>query len=175
MDLLVRILAGPNGAGKTTFADNYVPRSGEAPYFINADMIARGLSPFAPEKAAFKAGRLMLMEMEDLTRQRVGFTFESTLSGRSWIRWISRWRTAGYWVEIVYLGLSSAELAVRRVAFRVEQGGHGVAEEVIRRRYSKSLQNFHGIYKSLVDSWFFYNNDDDSRDPVLVDLGGRDE
>jgi len=129
------IIAGPNGAGKTTFARIFLPEEAQCPRFINADLIAAGLSPFAPEAEAFKAGRLMLSEMAHCVAQGQSFAFETTLSGLAYLRHISQWRNLGYHVSLFFLGLPSVELAIARVAERVRQGGHNIPEPVIRRRF----------------------------------------
>lgn len=152
------IIAGPNGAGKTTFAGQFLPQEAECPDFINVDLIAAGLSPFDPAAAALRAGRLMLSEIHSRTRQRQSFAFETTLSGVTYARMIPGWRQAGYHVKIVFLSLVSPELAIASVRARVAQGGHAVAEPVIRRRFAAGLSNFHNVYKALADSWVLYDN-----------------
>ena len=117
------IIAGPNGAGKTTFAEEFLPREADCPDFINADLIARGLSPFAPEKAAFEAGRIMLAQMAARVKAGKSFAFETTLSGLAYSRRIPRWRAAGYHVKMIFLSLPSVELALARIRARVAQGG----------------------------------------------------
>ena len=126
----VLILAGPNGAGKTTFAREYLIHEADCPMFINADLIADGLSPFAPEKAALRAGRIMLRMMVEAARKGESFAFETTLAGRNYARHISAWRRQGYVVKLHFLALPSAEVAIARVAERVRQGGHDVPEDV---------------------------------------------
>lgn len=152
------IIAGPNGAGKTTFAREFLPREANCPDFINADLIAAGLSPLAPERAAFHAGRLMLQEIERRVSAGESFAFETTLSGHHYARLIPRWRALGYTVELIFLSLPSPELAVRRVRSRVAQGGHDVPEAVIRRPFDGGLRKFHHIYKTLVSSWTLCDN-----------------
>jgi predicted ABC-type ATPase len=152
------IIAGPNGAGKTTFAREFLPREADCPEFINVDLIAAGLSPFDPAKAALRAGRLLLQEVARRVRGRENFAFETTLAGRNYARLIPRWQAAGYHVKLIFLGLSSADLAVERVAARVAQGGHDVPDEVIRRRFDAGLRNLEGLYQQLVNSWVLYDN-----------------
>lgn len=152
------IIAGPNGAGKTTFAREFLPNEAHCPDFINADLIAAGLSPFQPETVAIRAGRLMLEEIETRIDQRQSFAFETTLSGRTYAHKIKEWRAMGYHVKLIFLSLPDADLAVARVAARVAQGGHGVPEEIIRRRFTSGLRNFEQIYKPLVDAWILYDN-----------------
>jgi predicted ABC-type ATPase len=152
------IIAGPNGAGKTTFAREFLPREAECPDFINVDLIAAGLSPFAPERSAVRAGRLVLHEIRQRARRGDSLACETTLSGRGYARMIPQWRAAGYRVKLICLSLPSVELAVERVAARVAQGGHPVPEDVIRRRFRSGLRNFSEIYASIVDSWVLYDN-----------------
>lgn len=152
------IIAGPNGAGKTTFAREFLPREADCPDFINVDLIAAGLSPFDPDRASIRAGRLVLQEIKRRVRQRKSFAFETTLSGRSYAQLIPQWRAAGYHVKLIFLNLPDANLAVARVAARVSQGGHNVREKVIRRRVDSGLRNFNNVYQALVSSWVLYDN-----------------
>ncbi len=154
----VVIIAGPNGAGKTTFAREFLPNEGHCPTFINADLIAAGLSPFNPEAVALRAGRLMLEEIENQVRNRNSFAFETTLSGIVYRQKIREWKNLGYHVKLVFLSLPNADVAVARVAARVAQGGHNIPETVIRRRFSQGLHNFETIYQPLVDAWVHYDN-----------------
>ncbi len=157
-DLKVIIIAGPNGAGKTTFAREFLPHEAACPVFVNADLIAAGLSPFDVEAAALQAGRLMLQELERYFQERRSFAFETTLSGRTWLRHIARWQDAGYRVELIFLRLKSADDAVARVAQRVKQGGHHIPESVIRRRFAAGLKNFTQHYAHAVNAWALYDN-----------------
>ena len=162
------IIAGPNGAGKTTFAREFLPNEASCPIFVNADLIAAGLSPFAPELVAFKAGRLMLEEIADHAKRGDSFAFETTLSGLVYARMIPVWRSSGYLVELAFLSLPDAEMAIERVAMRVRQGGHNIPEAVIRRRFAHGIDNFER-YKLLVDSWQLYDNS--STPAVLIEEG----
>ena len=162
----VLIIAGPNGAGKTTFAREFLPQEAGCPIFINADLIAAGLSPFAPEVEAVRAGRLMLAEMRRHFLAGKSFAFETTLAGRGYVRLIREWQAAGYMVKIIFLKLADAEQAIVRVAERVRQGGHHVADDVVRRRFTAGLANFDKLYVPLADSWALYDNGGNS--PVLV-------
>jgi predicted ABC-type ATPase len=152
------IIGGPNGAGKTTFAREFLPREAECPDFINADLIAAGLSPFDPDRASLRAGRMVLEEIQRRISRNESFAFETTLSGRGYASMIQRWRAKGYKVRLIYLDLPAADLAVARVSARVAQGGHNVPEDVIRRRFEKGLANFHNLYKAIVSSWVLYDN-----------------
>jgi predicted ABC-type ATPase len=162
------IIAGPNGAGKTTFAREFLPTDAELPNFVNADLIAAGLSPFAPDLAAFRAGRIMLETIADYAKRGESFSFETTLSGLSYAQMIPVWRSSGYLVKLFFLSLPDDEMAIERVAIRVKQGGHNVPEDVIRRRFAHGLQNFER-YKLLVDSWQMYDNS--GAPTVLLDEG----
>jgi predicted ABC-type ATPase len=167
----VIIIAGPNGAGKSTFAREFLPNEAGCPIFVNADLIAAGLSPFAPEDAALRAGRIMLAEIQRHFRSGVSFAFEATLAGRRYARLIPRWQAAGYQVHLIFLRLPDADMAVARVAVRVAQGGHHVAEEMIRRRFVQGWANFQNLYRELVDSWQLYDNSGEHA--VLVAQGGK--
>jgi predicted ABC-type ATPase len=156
--LRVIIIAGPNGAGKTTFAREFLPNEAGCPVFVNADLIAAGLAPFAPETAAVQAGRLMLQELARHFAARTSFAFETTLSGRGYLRMIAQWQAAGYRVKLLFLELASADEAIARVAQRVEQGGHDIPVEVIRRRFIAGRSNFERLYSPKVDAWALYDN-----------------
>ncbi|MCK5526784.1 MAG: zeta toxin family protein [Candidatus Latescibacteria bacterium] len=161
------IIAGPNGAGKTTFAREFLPQEAGCPVFVNADLIAEGLSPFSPEASAIRAGRLMLEEIAAHVRRLESFAFETTLSGRLYARMIPKWQQLGYKVKLIFLSLPDLEMAISRVSLRVAQGGHSVPEPVIRRRFDAGLRNFHDVYKGLVDAWVFYDNA--GKTPVPID------
>lgn len=167
----VVIIAGPNGAGKTTFAREFLPHEASCPTFINADLIAAGLSPFAPEQAAIPAARLMLQAIEEQETKGNSFALETTLSGKRYIRAIQHWQVMGYTVELIFLELPTAEMAIQRVAARVAQGGHNIPEPTIRRRFEAGLNNFHHLYKPLVDFWMHYDNGGDM--PRLIDWSER--
>ena len=169
MSKKIIIIAGPNGAGKTTFARSFLPEEAQCSRFINADLIAAGLSPFAPDVEAFKAGRLMLEEIADCVRKRESFAFETTLSGLSYLARIRKWREQGYHVSLFFLSLPDAETAIARVAERVRQGGHDIPEAVIRRRFAAGLRNLENAYKSEVDSWAKYDNVGER--PTLLEWG----
>lgn len=144
----ILIIAGPNGAGKTTFAREFLPNEADCPVFVNADLIASGLSPFAPESAAVQAARLMLQELARHTAARQSFAFETTLAGRGYLRLIEQWEAAGYRVKLLFLQLASAEEAIARIAQRVRQGG-----------------------RAQVDTWMLYENA--GTQPVLLDWSNK--
>lgn len=170
MQKKVIIIAGPNGAGKTTFAKEYLPGEAGCPVFVNVDLIAAGLSPFAPERVALQASRLMVREMDGLLRRGESFAVETTLAARGYTRRISQWCEAGYFVKLVFLALPSVEIALARVSMRVAQGGHAVPEAVVRRRYESGWRNFTEIYCRLVDAWRLFDNS--GPEPALLDEGG---
>lgn len=163
----VIVIAGPNGAGKTTFAREFLPNEAGCPVFVNADLIAAGLAPFAPETAAVQAGRLMLQELARHFAARESFAFETTLAGRGHVHHIRAWQAAGYRVKLLFLQLDSAEEAIARVAQRVRQGGHDIPEATIRRRFAAGRANFERLYAPLVDAWALYDNA--GATPVLLD------
>lgn len=169
MSKKIIIIAGPNGAGKTTFARSFLPEEAQCTRFINADLIAAGLSPFAPEAEALKAGRLMLEEIAGCVRRGESFAFETTLAGFSYLARIRQWRAQGYHVSLFFLCLPDAETAIARVAERVRQGGHDIPAEVIRRRFTAGLHNLENKYKSVVDTWAKYDNVGER--PTLLEWG----
>lgn len=157
------IIAGPNGAGKTTLSYTILPEIFDVDEFINADEIAKGLSPLNPGKANIRAGRLMLSRMKELLAEGNSFAFETTLATQSYASLIKKAKTSDYSVTLLFLALDSIELAKSRVRGRVAEGGHDIPEEVIERRYKKGLVNFFDIYLHLVDQWVLINN---SRDHI---------
>jgi len=152
------IIAGPNGAGKTTFAREFLPREAGIVHFVNADLIAAGLSPLKPELAALAGGRLLLSELDRLAAARADFAFESTLSGQTYAKRMREWKAAGYRIEIVFLRLASVRLALRRIADRVRQGGHAVPAADVRRRFHRGWKNFETTYRALAAAWAVYDN-----------------
>jgi len=152
------IIAGPNGAGKTTFAREYLTQEAGIVHFVNPDLIASGLSPLRPELAALDAGRLFLREVDRLVQTTSDFAFESTLSGLSHVNRLQRMKSVGWRIEIVYLRISSPQLAIRRIAARVKQGGHDVPRRDVLRRFGRSWINFTKQYRLLADTWSVYDN-----------------
>jgi len=155
------MIAGPNGAGKTTFANTFLPDYAHCDVFINADLIARGLAPFAPERAAMKAGRLVLERINALVKDHHSFGLESTMAGKGYLSFFKRIRQKGYRITVFFLWLPKADLAVQRVADRVKLGGHFVPEKDIRRRYTRGIDNFWRIYRPFIDQWIIFDNSRD--------------
>jgi predicted ABC-type ATPase len=168
----VIVIAGPNGAGKSTTAPMLLKGTLGVTEFVNADVIAQGLSAFQPESAAFHAGRVMLERLHFLAKERVDFAFETTLASRSFTPWIAKLKQSGYTFHLVFLWLPSADFAVARVAERVRVGGHDVPEETIRRRYNKGIENFFQLYRPLSVTWRVYDNSEPSWPRIVADGRG---
>lgn len=152
------IIAGCNGAGKTTASFTILPEMLNCNEFVNADEIAKGLSPFQPETVAFEAGRIMLNRINELLEQQVDFAFETTLSSLTYQHTIKRAQEKGYFVTLIFFWLESIELAKERVKIRVKQGGHSIPEDVIERRYKRGLKNYFEIYINLCDSSMLFQS-----------------
>lgn len=152
------IIAGPNGAGKTTASYTILPEILDCREFVNADEIAKGLSPFRPEKAAIEGGRIMLLRIKSLMESGENFAFETTLASRSFAKLITKAKHLGYDVTLLFLYLDSSEMAISRVQKRVSEGGHSIPIEVIKRRYERGLRSFFTIYSHAVDKWIFVDN-----------------
>ena len=168
----VIVIAGPNGAGKSTTAPMLLKGTLGVTEFVNADVIAQGLSAFQPERAAFHAGRVMLERLHYLAKERVDFAFETTLASRSFAPWIAKLKQSGYTFHLVFLWLPSTDFAVARVAERVRMGGHHVPEETIRRRYNKGIENFFRLYRPLSVTWRLYDNSEPSWPRIVADGRG---
>ena len=169
------IIAGPNGAGKTTFARKFLPQYVECLEFVNADFIAGGLSPFAPERAAIHAGRLVLEQIHSLAERRLDFGFETTLSGKTYVKLLQGMKEGGYLIHIFFLWISDVELALERIRLRVRNGGHHIPEDVVRRRFIRSLPNFLRIYKPLANSWVIFDNSGDIPRMIAIEESGKIE
>lgn len=154
------IIAGCNGAGKTTASFTILPEILNCFEFVNADEIARGLSPFQPEKVALEAGRIMLKRIDELFKLKVDFAFETTLASKTYKEKVLYAQANGYKVTLLFLWLRNVELAIERVKSRVEEGGHNIPEEIIRRRYTRGLKNLLKIYLPLVDGFMIIDNSD---------------
>jgi predicted ABC-type ATPase len=167
----ILIIAGPNGAGKTTFAREFLPNEAACPEFINADLIAAGISPFQPENVAVTAGRLMLQRINELADSGKSFAFETTLSSRTFLRMIPQWKSKGYRVELCFLKLPDVEFAIHRVAQRVSFGCHHIPVETIRRRFARGWDYFNNDYIGIVDEWAIY--DASVTPPRMIESGDQ--
>ena len=152
------IIAGPNGAGKTTFAKEFLPHYAKCENFINADLIAQGLSPFFPDAAAMRAGRLLLEQIRLRASARSDFGFETTLSGVTYVSFLRRLKAQGYRIQLFFLWIPTVEMALARISDRVQRGGHDIPEKVVRRRFHKSIQNLFTRYRPLLDLWMLFDN-----------------
>jgi len=152
------IISGCNGAGKTTASFTVLPEMLQCKEFVNADEIAKGLSPFQPEKVAIEAGRIMLKRIDELLEAKSDFAFETTLASKSYINTIKKAQLKGYFITLIYFWLNSPELAIERVKERVLNGGHNIPEDVIYRRYTNGLRNFSKIYMPQCDFWLLIDN-----------------
>jgi predicted ABC-type ATPase len=164
----ILVIAGPNGAGKSTTAPAILRDALKVHEFVNADTIAAGLSAFSPESVALAAGRIMLRRLHDLALARRDFAFETTLSTKTFAPWLRKLQADGYKLHLVYLWLPTVDLAVARVAERVRRGGHTVPEDVVRRRYDRSLGNFFNLYSEFADSWMMMDNSIQRRPRVIA-------
>jgi predicted ABC-type ATPase len=164
----ILVLAGPNGAGKSTAAPALIDETLGIAEFVNADVIATGLSAFDPERVALEAGRLMLIRLRELAKQRVSFAFETTLASRSFAPWIAELVTSGYSFHLCFLWLSTPEQAVLRVDSRVRSGGHHVPEETIRRRYNRGLRNFFMLYQPLATTWRVFDSSQPLKPQIIA-------
>ncbi|OGR64986.1 MAG: hypothetical protein A2X31_07440 [Elusimicrobia bacterium GWB2_63_22] len=162
----VYVVAGPNGAGKTTFAREFLPNYAHCPNFVNADLIAQGLSPFRPRAAAIKAGKLVLKSIEEFSSAGVDFGFETTLSGRTHLSLFRRLEAKGYKVHLYFLWVPAPELSLLRVKNRVLTGGHDVPSGDVVRRFARSVSNFFGVCKDAVSTWMLFDNS--GRKPLLA-------
>jgi len=162
----VYVIAGPNGSGKTTFAVKFLPEYASCPNFVNADLIAQGLSPFFPGAAAIKAGKLVLEQIHKFANRRVDFAFETTLSGKLHINLFKSLKAKGYKIHLFFLWIPNTKLAVSRIKTRVAEGGHNVPVEDIIRRFDRSISNFFKLYQPYIDSWMLFNNEGPT--PILI-------
>lgn len=169
------IISGCNGAGKTTASYTVLPEMLDCKEFVNADEIAKGLSPFNPESVAIEAGRLMLRRMNDLLEDGADFAFETTLATRSYVKFIERAHRKGYFVTLLYFWLPTPEQAIERVAIRVSEGGHNIPEDTIRRRYVKGLHNLIKLYIPVCDNWMIFDNSSPDDEIEMIASGMKDE
>lgn len=152
------VIGGPNGAGKTTISRPVIAETLGLAEFVNADIIAQGLSGFDPERAAMQAGRTMLLRLRQLAAARQSFAFETTMASRTFAPWLTELKSQGYMAHTIFVWLRSPELAIRRVKARIRLGGHSVPDDVIRRRYERGIRNFITLYRPLSHAWRIYDN-----------------
>jgi predicted ABC-type ATPase len=169
----IYIIAGPNGAGKTTFADEYLPDEAKQLEFVNADLIARGLSPYDPDAAAIEAGRIVLKRIRTLIGEKVGFTWETTMSGKTALGWLQQARTAGFILKAYFLWVQNPETTIQRIRQRVSEGGHNISEDVVRRRFFKTIENFFLLYRPLMTSWKLFQNELSGPRLIALEKYGR--
>lgn len=170
----VFVIAGPNGAGKSTAAPALLRDLLEVAEYVNADLIAQGLSAFDTQSVAFQAGRVMLERLHQLAARRRHFAFETTLATRGYLPWLRGLQADGYAFDLAFLWLPSPDMAVARVAERVRSGGHDVPEEIIRRRYGRGLDNFFRLYRPQADRWWLLDNASAGGGQRLIATGERD-
>ena len=155
----IYVIAGPNGAGNTTFADRYFPDEARQVEFVNVDLIARGLSPYDPGVVAVEAGRIALGRLRQLIADKIGFIWENTISGRSATGWLREAKAAGVTLKCYFLWVKDVDITMARLRSRVGEGGRNIPDEVLRRHFYKTLQQFIQVYRSLFDAWKFFEND----------------
>ncbi|MCK4463222.1 MAG: zeta toxin family protein [Candidatus Omnitrophica bacterium] len=155
----VYIIAGPNGSGKTTFAKTFLPEYAKCERFINADLIAQGLSPFSPAQVAIKSGKLVLEQIREFSENGVDFGFETTMSGKTYLKYFKMLKVKRYKIHIFFLWIPSSQLALARVKDRVSQGGHNVPVKDVKRRFKRSMEKFFKEYRLLADKWILFNNE----------------
>ena len=169
----VYIISGPNGSGKTTFAREFLPNYAKCPNFINSDFIAQGLSPFSPGQVAIKAGKLVLQQIKEFTQRNVDFGFETTLAGKTYLRYFQDLKEKGYKLHLFFLWIPDAEFSRSRVRERAKSGGHDIPDETICRRYPRVIHNFVKIYIPLCDKVVCYSNSGLKPIPVFEQDGRR--
>ena len=169
----IYVIAGPNGVGKTTFADKYLPDEAKQLEFVNADLIARGLSPYDPDVVAMDAGRIAIGRIRQLVADKIGFAWETTMSGRSAAGWLREAKAAGFTLKCYFIWVRQPEITLTRIRQRVVEGGHNIPEAVSRRRFFKTIENFFQIYRPVFDAWKLYENDLPEPRLLAVEKQGR--
>lgn len=168
----IYIVAGPNGVGKTTFMEEFLPNYADCLHFVNADLIAAGLSPFAPESAAIKAGKLVLGEIKNHVDLRHDFAFETTLAGKSYVRFLKNVKEEGFKIHLFFLWLQNVDLAIKRIETRVQAGGHNVPIADVKRRFHRGIHNLFNLYRPLLDFWMIFDNSGASPREVAFEKDG---
>lgn len=169
----IYVIAGPNGVGKTTFAETYLLDFIHELEFVNADLIAKGLSPYNPDGAAMEAGRVTLCRIQQLIAEGRSFTWETTMSGKTAVAWLRKAKAQDYTIKGYFLWVRDVEITIGRIRRRVIQGGHQIEPEVSRRRFYKTVQNFFRLYRPVLDSWRLFENDGNSPRLVALEKNGR--
>jgi predicted ABC-type ATPase len=168
------IIAGPNGAGKTTFVNTFLPEYTNVREFVNADLIAKGISPFEPEGALIEAGKVLLGRVRQLIEEKFSFALETTLSGKSYIDLVHHAKDVGFTIRLYYIYLNSVELSINRIKDRVRKGGHNVERDVVIRRYERSLKNLFSLYLPLAEEWQLIDNSTATFRPIAEsNIDGR--
>ncbi len=167
----IYIIAGSNGSGKTTFAKRFLPKYAKCPNFINADLIAQGLSPFEPQTAALKAGKIVLQQIEEFSARGLDFGFETTLSGKSYVKLLDDLIKKGYELHLYYLWIPDTRLAIERIKGRVLEGGRNIPDIDVRRRFTRSISNFFRLYEPLLSTWMMFDNS--GQEPELIARGNN--
>ncbi|MBI1977263.1 MAG: zeta toxin family protein [Candidatus Omnitrophica bacterium] len=169
----VYVIAGPNGAGKTTFAKTFLPQYLDCKVFINADLIAGGLAPLAPDQVQLKAGKLLLNEIREAAGRGVDFGFETTLAGRSYVKLFREFIQAGYAIHLFFLWIPNVEISIKRIRERVRRGGHDIPEPVVRRRFHRGIENLFKLYERFLTSWMIFDNSTPKPETVAYRLGEK--
>jgi predicted ABC-type ATPase len=169
------VIAGPNGSGKTTFSKKFLPDYVECLEFVNVDLIAKGLSPFTPERAILQAGRIMLEQIHSLGNRGIDFGFETTLAGKTYLKLLNELKQKGYSIHLFFLWIKSVKLALERIELRVQQGGHSIPEATVRRRFRRGIFNFFHKYQPIVDSWVIFDNSEDIPKMIAFKESGKFE
>jgi predicted ABC-type ATPase len=167
------VIAGPNGSGKTTFSKKFLPDYVECLEFVNVDLIAKGLSPFTPERAILQAGRIMLEQIHSLGNRGIDFGFETTLAGKAYIKLLNELKQKGYSIHLFFLWIKNVKLALERIELRVQQGGHSIPEATVRRRFRRGIFNFFHEYQPIVDSWVIFDNSEDVPKMIAFKESGK--